>query len=707
MSWLTPWLAGGVAAFAVPALVVLYFLKLRRREVDVGSTLIWMKSVRDLRANAPFQRLRRNLLLFVQLVVLALVLLAIAQPVVEGERAPSDRYVLLLDRSASMSAVDGDGGRSRMARSLEEARSFVRGLGSVGGGAEVMVVSFAGGAAVVRPFSSDTGALLSAIDRVSVGDGPSRLSSAAEVVRPHVEPGAASESGVVAGAAELVLHSDGRIEDLSDVRFHPDTLVRFMSFGRVAGSGSGGVDGSGNVGITAIRAARPFDEPTRVDVFVGLSNSGADGVEVELELRLDGEAVEIRAVRVPGAEEGGALGSNGVVFTLDRSSGAVAEAEILGTDALAADDVAAVWIPPARRLRVGFVDESGDPFLDSLLDSLGFGELVRMTSGEFERRAEEGSLDSFDLFVLNGWVPEAAAFVGVGGAVGGASGDGRGGAGGALTLDDEPGLPGGLYLVFDAVPALSGLSRIGEASGGLGAGGVVTSARLEHPVLRYVSAEELRVRDQALFSAGGSARVLAETGSGPLIAEVAHRGVSALVFGFDPVDSSWFVDPNMVVLVASAVDYLSRGLDAEREAGSMRTGEVLSERLPEGAREVRLSGPGVEGLALELTPDNRVSFGPVERVGVYRVSWSGPAGPLDSVRGGRAERVVCVNLLSEVESDVRASERLSFSTSEVGAVNAGGVEESLEPRGVWRWLLLGALGVLMVEWWIYNRRAYL
>src|SRR4051812_42054663 len=80
-SFLNPWMAAAAAGIAVPALLILYFLKLRRREMAVSSTLLWRKAIQDLQVNAPFQRLRRNLLLLLQLLLLVLLCLALSRPV--------------------------------------------------------------------------------------------------------------------------------------------------------------------------------------------------------------------------------------------------------------------------------------------------------------------------------------------------------------------------------------------------------------------------------------------------------------------------------------------------------------------------------------------------------------------------------------------------------------------------------------------------
>src|ERR1700688_1858615 len=75
-------------------IIALYFLKLRRRPVRVPSTILWRRSLEDLHVNSLFQRLRRNLLLFLQLLMIGLALLALAGPRVNGTTEQGRRFVL-------------------------------------------------------------------------------------------------------------------------------------------------------------------------------------------------------------------------------------------------------------------------------------------------------------------------------------------------------------------------------------------------------------------------------------------------------------------------------------------------------------------------------------------------------------------------------------------------------------------------------------
>src|SRR5215469_1936674 len=90
-------LAAWFALAGVPVgIIALYFLKLRRKPVRVPSTLLWRRSMEDLHVNSLFQRLRRNLLLFLQLLAVGLVMLALAGPQSKGRGGQGQRYVLMI-----------------------------------------------------------------------------------------------------------------------------------------------------------------------------------------------------------------------------------------------------------------------------------------------------------------------------------------------------------------------------------------------------------------------------------------------------------------------------------------------------------------------------------------------------------------------------------------------------------------------------------
>ena len=104
MPFLTPlFLLLGLLAGPI---ILLYMLRLRRQEMRVSSTLLWQKLLRDREANAPWQRLRRNLLLILQLLILAFLVLALARPFIPVSTVVSGNVVVLLDASASMQATD-------------------------------------------------------------------------------------------------------------------------------------------------------------------------------------------------------------------------------------------------------------------------------------------------------------------------------------------------------------------------------------------------------------------------------------------------------------------------------------------------------------------------------------------------------------------------------------------------------------------------
>src|SRR5260370_28264569 len=103
MSFLAP--AAFAFAAAVPVVIVFYLLKRKRVVKLVSSTLLWQKFLAETQASAPFQRLRKNWLLILQIILLTLAVLALARPFFATRTQPAQLTVRILHAPASMQAT--------------------------------------------------------------------------------------------------------------------------------------------------------------------------------------------------------------------------------------------------------------------------------------------------------------------------------------------------------------------------------------------------------------------------------------------------------------------------------------------------------------------------------------------------------------------------------------------------------------------------
>src|SRR5688572_612714 len=115
----------GVAGAAV---VVLYILKLRRRRVAVPYSRLWERVLVQRPTSSLFSQLRRLISLLIQLLLLALLVVALGDPRVKAPSTSGRNLVVLIDGSASMKATDVPGSRATVAR--DAVRRMIREMGS-------------------------------------------------------------------------------------------------------------------------------------------------------------------------------------------------------------------------------------------------------------------------------------------------------------------------------------------------------------------------------------------------------------------------------------------------------------------------------------------------------------------------------------------------------------------------------------------------
>src|SRR5678815_1808140 len=98
-----------LATVTAAAIVVLYFLKHRRRQIVISSTQLWKKVLENRLENSLFEKLRRYLSILLAVAIGLLIALAIARPEIDWLSGKARRSVIVLDTSPTMLARTKDG----------------------------------------------------------------------------------------------------------------------------------------------------------------------------------------------------------------------------------------------------------------------------------------------------------------------------------------------------------------------------------------------------------------------------------------------------------------------------------------------------------------------------------------------------------------------------------------------------------------------
>jgi Ca-activated chloride channel homolog len=373
MSFLSPLALLGL--LFVPVVLAMYLLKLRRDRQIVPSTLLWQRLLTDVEANAPWQRLRRSLLLLLQLLLVALLAILAARPFLERPAGLAGDVVVVIDTSASMGAADIPPDR------LTEAKAKVLDrLHDLPANGTVSVIAAGRAARVVVNGTSDIGRVRAAIDGITVSPSTGDLGDALNL---------ANALAARAGDAEILVATDAALAIKPTARL--DHQVSVIQVGRERK----------NQAIVAL-AVRPAPSGVTRSVFISIANLDIEPASRRLELYTDGvlrEAKDLTNIEPQTRTE--------VVIDDVRRDASVIEVRLVdpqgndGGDALATDDRAWAVVPPDRLRRI-LVVGSGDPYLETALTYLPSTELYGVTPDKYGPATHP---ELFDLVIFEGFLP--------------------------------------------------------------------------------------------------------------------------------------------------------------------------------------------------------------------------------------------------------------------------------------------------------------
>lgn len=373
MSFLAP-AAFAALAIAIPILL-LYMLRLRRREVLISSTFLWRQVVQDTEANSPWQRLRRNLLLFLQLLILLLLVLALTRPFITVPTISAGKIALLIDASASMTATD-IAGETRFNVALEQAHQIVNNMNPQD------IISLIRVAEIAEPltaYTADKNELRRALDSMTVSQGAGDWDTALTLA-------AAGAAG--AENFSIVMVSDGGVGAATSL---PSNIPQpiYVPVGQ----------SPNNVAITAL-ATRALAGGAP-QLFAQITNYGDQPADISLVIALDDVLRLSRSGTIPPRSQLPIPFAEPIAEPFETLSATLTFDNDVD-DFLALDNRAWTVQNQVKTRRVYYVSGTGNLFLEQALRSLPGVQTFR---GNPENRGLPAA--AFDLYVFDNWLPNA------------------------------------------------------------------------------------------------------------------------------------------------------------------------------------------------------------------------------------------------------------------------------------------------------------
>ena len=268
MTFLAPLAAA--LAITLPAIVALYFLRIRRPTRIVPALDLQPDQIRDRQANVPWQRLRFSWLLLLQLLVAAVLVAAAVQPALSASADLAPHSIVLLDASAAMQAKDVQPSR------LDDAKRQIGAMiDQLGPQDRMTLIAVQSTARIVGSASGDHDALHRALNAIPPANGPADLSAALSLA-----------SGVVRAGEEsrAYLFSDGILEPLRTS--FANGLPFPIEYHRIGVSGE-------NVGLTSLVVRAGAQSRA---AYLRVHNFGQQPRSFTLEWRSDAGLIDVRSV---------------------------------------------------------------------------------------------------------------------------------------------------------------------------------------------------------------------------------------------------------------------------------------------------------------------------------------------------------------------------------------------------------------------------
>ncbi|EDL66437.1 vWA domain-containing protein [Bacillus sp. SG-1] len=359
MGFLTPaffWLGSSLAI-----LLLFYLFRKEFTEKEISSTLLWDSLIQEWKANRWWRKLQRHLLLLLQILIVLMLILALAQPYFSGKGISGDHLVAVIDTSASMQTAEGEGTRFQEAK-----EDILEIIDSLGDGQKMSLLTGGRIPELIFTGESEKQVMKSALKQLSPTYEEDNMVQAAGY----------AFSLVPEGEGEIHLYTDSlNKEMLANVPISNKLVVHNIG------------DQRNNLSLRSFGVAKKRDNISGV---VTVANESEEDRTIEVSIQ-GTEAIVKKSIEVK-------ADSSEMLYVEGLPESPFYEAAIEYEDAYEADNRISAFLGGAAETEVYLAGET-NPFLEKVLPLLGYDPVVLSANDAGEWEYPEGGNG---LYILTG-----------------------------------------------------------------------------------------------------------------------------------------------------------------------------------------------------------------------------------------------------------------------------------------------------------------